>query len=70
MSKIISNHKKSLMHAKSSIDKIICYAYNKVGHLKFNCSTKHKSLKYIWVPKGTMTNYVGPKQVWVPKIIS
>ena len=70
MTKTDSNHKKSLMHARSGIDKIICHACNQPSHIKYNCPNKHKSMKYIWVPVGTMTNYVGPKQPCVPKISS
>ena len=70
MSKTVSNQKKSFIHVRSSIDKIIQHECNQAGRLKFNYPNKHKSLKYIWVPKGTMTNYVGPKLVWVPKISS
>ena len=70
ISKKVSNHKKSLMHDRSIIDKNICHACNQAGHVKFNCPIRHKSLKYIWVPKGIMINCIGPKQIWVPKISS
>ena len=51
ISKAISNYKRSLMHARSSVDKVICLACNQAGHLKFNCPIRHKSLKCIWVQK-------------------
>ena len=69
MNKKVFNHrKKSFMHTNSFIDKYVCYACNQAGHLKFNCPTKHKGLKCIWIPKGTMTSNVGPKIVWIPKV--
>ena len=70
ISKAVFNYKRSLMYARSSIDKVICYACNQADHLKVNCRIRHKSLKCIWALKGTMTNCIEPKQVWVPKISS
>ena len=70
ISKAVFNYKRSLMQARSSVDKVICHVCNQVDHLKVNCLIRHKSLKCIWVPKRTMTNCIGPKQVWVPKISS
>ena len=62
--KKFSNHiKKLFMHTGLFIDKYVCHACNQVCHLKFNYPTKHKGLNYIWVPKGTMTNNVGPKLI-------
>ena len=55
INKVVSNHKKPFMHARSIVNKNICHACNQADHLEFNCPIKHKSLKYIWVPKGTMT---------------
>ena len=65
--------KKPTMHHVFFNAKYTCHACNQVGHLKYDCPFKRKtlsSIKYIWVPKGTIANNYGPKLVWVPKFSS
>ena len=61
---------KPVMHHVSYNAKYTCHACNQVGHLKYDCPFKRKSLKCIWVLKGTVANNVGPKFIWVPKFSS
>ena len=47
--KNISNHmKKPIMHYAPFIAKYSCYAYNQIGHLKYDGQFKYKGLKCIW----------------------
>ena len=62
--------KKHIMHSAPFIAKYTCHECNQVEHLKYDCPFKYKSLKCIWVPKGTTTNNTGSKLVWEAKISS
>ena len=38
--------------------------------MKYRCPVKRNAyyeVKCVWVPKGTIANTQGPKQIWVPK---
>ena len=54
----------------TSDHKIICHYCNRNGQMSFRCPIKRNAyygVKYVWVPKGTISNTQGPKNIWVPK---
>ena len=64
-------YKNYFVKATSTSDhKIVCHYCNGNDHMKLRCPVKRNAyygVKYIWVPKGTITTTQGPKKVWVPK---
>jgi len=64
-------YKNYFVKATSTSDhKIVCHYCNQNGHMKNRCPIKRNvyyGAKYIWVPKGIITNTQGPKSIWVPK---
>lgn len=45
----------------------VCFLCGKIGHLSYSCRMRYrtKTVKQIWVPKGTIPNQSGP--FWIPR---
>ena len=47
-----------------------CFYCGDFGYVSYKCAIKSEEskTKLVWVPKGTSTNFKGPKYLWVPKV--
>lgn len=63
-------YKSYFVKTTSINDQIVCHYCNQNGHIKLRCPVKRNAyyrVTCIWVPKGTIVNTQGPKNIWVPK---